>query len=550
MILCRDSNQRKWAIAVYAIGAALVLLQAFNRVGTLRPLYAEVTFEAAKPQIWEAPRIVVLAGPHKTGSTSLQNFICNIGGTTYVTGNHAHNNASEHFITPHAANTKWSWPVGLYDEYCLEKNLICAGEQRNPYQFSPKFYSALVPLITEWGMDKTWPGWIDNTTDVVDYAHNDAVKANIADYFRNLFRIPWEEGKNIVIGSEVFDKLTKELTGIRRERGETTHVAPRASDRIRTLLDLFPWKSTPQSQQTPLRLEDIEVQINLRSPRFSHLASLWHESSSSIAAFQGLTLREFIVYAPHRTFNNVDSLGLALQFVRMGVHTTIVDMLGIAEKDKREASMEKTTTGENFTVIGGMQGILACDILRVGTKKISSSSSSMWCDPSSRLHLPDFEQEDGGVYNHREDPASRDLTDEQVEEMERAITEYDCSIWKYLRKYEEKGTLRILYKSKDLFATCDSERSKDISVFRLTNKLEEIARRDNGIPFGEITNPKFYYWLEKDTTEWLGKDGNPENSTLSGDAIVGVLLVAGVALYMVYKKEFPRSLFQRTGKKQ
>jgi hypothetical protein len=482
-------------MAVYAIGAVVVHLQ------TLRPLYPEVTIEAAKPQIWEAPRIVVLAGPHKTGSTSLQEFICRIAGTTFVIGNHTYSHASRNFITPHPANVKWSWPVGLYEEYYLDNKLLYAGGKKKPKRsytygcdLNGKFYSALAPLITGWQKELRWPRWIGDTADVVDYEHNDAVKENITDYFRNLFRIPWEEGNNIVIGSESFDRLTIELTKTRGERGEATHVAPRASEGIQTLLDLFPWNSNLHSR-TRLRLEDIEVQINLRSPRFSHLASLWHECASKSRVFEGLTLREFIMHVLHTNFYAIDSLGLALQFVQKGVRMSIIDMLGISEKDQQEASMEETTTGENFTVIGGMQGILACDILRVGTKKISSSSSSMWCDPSSRLHLPDFEQEDGGVYNHREDPASRDLTHEQVEEMELAITEYDCSIWKYLRKYEEKGTLRVLYKSKYLFATCDAERSKDISAFRLTNKLEEIARRDNGIPFGEITNPLFHEWL-------------------------------------------------------
>jgi len=327
---------------------------------------------------------------------------------------------------------------------------------------------------------------MDNTTDIA----REVVKADVADYFRNLFRVPWEEGKNIVIGAEAFDFLTIELNGMDVEMGEATHVAPHASEKIQRLLDLFPMNNSLQSQKQ-LRLEDIEVHINLRSPRFSHLASLWHQKVSQKPEFDGLTLREFVIYVLHWDFNVINSLGLALQFARMGVRTTIVDMLGIAEKDKREATMETTSNGK-LTVIGGMQGVVACDILQVGTHR----NSSMWCDDHSRLYVPDFKQDEVGVYNHREDPAPRDLTDEQTEEMERALLDYDCSLWQHLRKYEEKGTLRVLYKTKDLFATCDPMGSEDISVFRFTDKLEEIARRDNGIPLQEITNPNFHVWYE------------------------------------------------------
>jgi hypothetical protein len=517
-LTCGSKKTKKWFIVFSALCAALILnMQAFD-LQTLtevtsepvKPTVEDIPTQAVSstivvdskstspirdPEIWETPRIVVLAGPHKTGSTSLQKFLVHIAGKTYVTGNNTYN-ATQHFIVPHDSNTEWVWPTGLYHEYFLEKRLLYAFGPTDPpdleerfvtylKNFNSKFYSAMIPLIVDWNMGVRWPRWMDNTTNVTQ----EAVRADVADYFRTLFRLSWEEGKKIILGAEAFDFLTIELNGLDVEEGEgeATHVAPHASEKLQRLLDLFPQNNTLHSQ-TPLRLDDIEFQLSLRSPRFSHVVSLWHQVSQK-PQFEGLTLREFIIYVLHWDFNVIDTLGLALQFARKGVRTTIIDMRGVTEHEEKYPT-RKTKMGR-YRVVGGMQGIVACDILQVETNRTNRDETLMWCDENSKLYVPDFQAKKLAVFNSREDTAPRDLTDDQIEEMEQALLQYDCSVWQHLQKYEEQGMLRILYKTKDLFATCDPEGSEDISVFRFTDKMEEIARQENGIPLREIPNTIF-----------------------------------------------------------
>jgi len=521
-LTCGSKQTKRWFIVFFALCAALSFntqvfdLQTSTEIASevVKPIVEDISTQAVgstivvdskstspirDPQSWETPRIVVLAGPHKTGSTSLQKFLVHIAGKTYVTGKNTYN-ASQHFVVPHDSNTEWVWPTGLYHEYFLEKRLLYAFGPKDPpdlekrlvtylQQFNSKFYSAMIPLIVDWNMPIRWPRWMDNTTNVAQ----EAVRADVADYFRTIFRLSWEEGRKIVFGAEAFDFLTIELNGLDVEGGEATHVAPHASEKLQRLLDLFPWDNTFHSQ-TPLRLEDIEVQLSLRSPRFSHVVSLWHQTVSTKPVFEGLTLREFIIYVLHWDFNVIDTLGLALQFARKGVRTTIIDMLGVTEHEEKYPT-RKTKQGR-YRVVGGMQGVMACDILQVETNTTNRDKNLMWCDENSKLYVPNFEAKKLGVFNSREDPAPRDLTEEQIEELEQALVQYDCSVWQHLQKYEEQGMLRILYKTKDLFATCDPEGSEDISVFRFTDKTEEIARQENGIPLREIPNTNFHKWYK------------------------------------------------------
>merc|ERR1719276_617498 len=106
------------------------------------------------------------------------------------------------------------------------------------------------------------------------------------------------------------------------------------------------------------------------------------------------------------------------------------------------------------------------------------NGTSNLCDNHSRLHLSNLSKNKlsiKSVINKKGDPNIRNLTDKELEHMERALNDYDCSVWKHLQKYEETGKLRFLYKSKDLFATCNGKQSKDISTYDVAEKLLRIA---------------------------------------------------------------------------
>ena len=175
---------------------------------------------------------------------------------------------------------------------------------------------------------------------------------------------------NLVIGSEHFDTLVMSLAKndnrTSHYNGEETHVAPDSSDKIDHFLDLLPWSSNANlnASSRNLRLEDIEIQINFRTPRINHEVSIWHQLG------EGETLKDFMVNKTELMFY-LNSLALALQFVRKGIKTTIIDMQGVKEKEFNKSSTtisSKNSTDETI-IIGGLQGVVACDILRMGNDR-------------------------------------------------------------------------------------------------------------------------------------------------------------------------------------
>jgi hypothetical protein len=419
-------------------------------------------------EIWEenSPRIVVLAGPHKTASTSIQVFISGITGSTMSLSKSIIIPKDE-FRTPHPMINEWVWPIGVLEEQEFIK-------------MSPaKLYAVLASLVMMQKRSiKFFPQWDDVSEEEIL-----ELRAKAIDYFRTLIRRPWEKGKKIVFGAELFDALVYDLIdeSIISDAGEATHMSPTSRNGIDAFLDVLPHTSRNFQNQPSLQLEDIEVHINYRYPRIDHLRSIWHERKDME------TLREMLMNGENIYFLN--SLALALQFVRRGIKTTIIDMAGVFEKESKESStkeptLEKdkneTTETTSIVVVGGLLGVVACDILRIGNK------SNGLCDDNSHLHLQGRESmltHTSKIKNKKDDKTTTKLTEKQMEDINRAIEMYDCGVWQHLQKYQAKGLLRILYPSEHMFAICNPEGNKDISFRTLVKNMQEIASRDNGIPF-------------------------------------------------------------------
>ena len=421
---------------------------------------------------WErnSARFVVLAGPHKTASSTLQAFFYQIA-CQRVNVSNRNATKSRSFDAPHPAVTDWVWPTG------------------RKFSRNYKFYKTVGALISGRFAKREFESWYIRD---IPKADMETRKAGVVDYFRSLFRKPWEEGKNIVIGSEEFDSLVSllrhgPLVGV----GEELHVASSSSGMIDNLLNLLPWDSTTSTAALsdgnqngngngnaripPLQLEDIEVQINLRTPRISHVISIWHEKGykKSLQKFLLYTNVGFYLY-------QINSLGLALQFARKGIKTTIIDMAGVREKELRE-STEQTNRVEGNEIIGGLEGVVACDILRLGKyndNDKNKNNTTAFCDDYNRLHLPGYVK-DVMQHNVKVDKQSRDMTEEQLEEIDSIINKLDCSIWKYLKKYQASGTLRILYPSENLLGTCNPEgiNDKDVSYLESFLNVQNVARK-------------------------------------------------------------------------
>jgi hypothetical protein len=470
---------------------------------------------------WEnnnnGPRIVVLAGPHKTASTTLQDFFANIAGSTIsVVANHS-NTTTNNDITkqqqtlkqeqPHPTVTEWVWPVGVREEYKDRMKVLGS---------AAKFYATLASFVT--GRRKNYYIYRQNNSGKSEQ-EKEETNAFVVEYYRSLFRRPWEEGKNLVIGAEAFDTLTFGLLNKKaasRQLGEETHVSPDSSQIIDALVDLFPWDTTAavlsatataspdtnnnsigegQSSKStgtssfrtvpPLRLEDIEIHINYRTPRIDHVVSIWHQLGGK------KRFSKFL--AKPQSSQNIyqsNSLALALQFVRKGIKTTIVDMAGAYEHKSRVISSnepssiqdeqhEEEMNSANITVVEGLQGVVACDILQMGRNKNQDDGGGLWCDSNSKLYMVGFEQEVTDK-NKKSDKNERCLSDGQMQAINRAFEEYDCGVWQHLQKYQEQGLLRILYPSEHLFSTCNLEGSPDLAFRVLLAKVRKIANNPNG----------------------------------------------------------------------
>ena len=427
------------------------------------------------------PRIVVMSGPHKTASSTLQSFMAEIAGLTVSLGPttaetaeaaaaiHNGTGAAWMFRVPHPNITEWVWPLG-WPEDCLGEDSLAGGIR---FSSRPKFYAVLASHVTG-RRNEIWFKNYGQETESEKKIH----RAKIDGYFKSLLRKPWEEGKKIALGAEAFDTLVMDLitnNGTKGSSGEELHVADRSSNMIDVLLGVLPWDDDDNTTTTttaaatapePLRLEDIEVQINFRAPRVSHVVSVWHELANR------RTLREFLTEKSGR--KNVymtNSLGLALQYVRKGLRTTLIDMNGVKEHEAAATAAAANDT-DTDAVVSGLQGIVACDILRL--------DRDGRCDASGRLHLPGYEMPSSR--NKKQDRWPRELTDAQLDEIDEILREYDCGVWGHLAPYQSEGLLRILYPSEGLFADCgDTGGGTGVAYETVMERIRSIASR----PFSE-----------------------------------------------------------------
>eukprot|EP00537_Pseudo-nitzschia_pungens_P008267 CAMPEP_0172363748 /NCGR_PEP_ID=MMETSP1060-20121228/7021_1 /TAXON_ID=37318 /ORGANISM="Pseudo-nitzschia pungens, Strain cf. cingulata" /LENGTH=585 /DNA_ID=CAMNT_0013086559 /DNA_START=166 /DNA_END=1923 /DNA_ORIENTATION=+ len=456
------------------------------------------------------PKIVILVGPHKTASSTLQTFLTQLAGQTIALGTDETTETTSD-LAPNPSNHEWIWPV--QDRY--ELDALGIKSLRQP----AKIYAQVAALVTGRRIYFYFPKILEfrragNSAGLKKY------NAMVVTYYRSVFRKVWEtktDGsnhyKNIVIGAEAFDAFVKGLKDTRvlnddddetnAPIGEALHVPGDAKTAIGKLMSLFIWKGNPGDENASFRrppptLNDFEVHVNYRTPRIDHVISTWHQQGHK------RTLRQFL--GSTNELYQLNSLALALQFARLGIKTTIVDMKGVSEKEERERTAAGNAAAEistdeaesNRTIISGIRGVIACDILQMGDGRAATSGGdgevenqtkrgdrpgsgdSLWCDEHSRLHLPPPGLTIKNV-NQKSDHNERDLTEDELLAVGRELDAYDCDVWKYLRPYVAKGTLRILYPSEMLFASChrgDGEQEPpQVSFAKLRSRLRAIAER-------------------------------------------------------------------------
>ena len=428
----------------------------------------------------ERQRVVIMAGPHKTASTTLQDFVAMLAQRT-VQLDETSGPGGGTRVEPHPVNPDWVFPVGLQREYSRldgGDSVITGSPLRHPHN-PDKFYAILASFISGRRINMYFPEWGNDPEGdkVAGY------RLKTRDYFRGLMRRPWEEGKNLVVAAEAFDTLVERLVAQEDEHreGEDLHVSDDSGLMIDGLLDIFPFdehdendteNDTENDDETALRLTDFEVHMNLRTPRIGHLTSIWHQLGHK------QTLRIWLRGSGYLNLYQMNTLGLALQFCRKGLPVTILDMMGVREKESREEQEQPGGAGtepgggdDDVTVVGGLQGIVGCEILRMDGV----------CDGTGKMLLPGFSEEVSDQ-NVKSDRAVQNVTPDQLERMGKVLDAYDCAVWKHLKAYRERGLLRILYPSEHLFETCSGDEDEDFSFREAVRRINGIAMEDNGIP--------------------------------------------------------------------
>jgi len=230
-------------------------------------------------------RVVLIAGPHKTSSSSEQHNIFR-----WV-------NDDERFLPG------WSWPAPTIDGrgFCTPKSVISMDER-------PKVFYTYIGVLNGHGKKKCLMKW---------YAHEGMTKKNLINDFEQEFRNSWGNGNNLIIASEAMDFVSS-----------TDKEPNNLLDRI---LKGMPWNSYDDSAT---RLEgsndDITVVVNFRAPRVDHLLSLWHQCCMKTMTFQEyLTIH---VRSGIDVLHSLDSLRLAKVFLEKNLQVTLLDMSGILSR--------------------------------------------------------------------------------------------------------------------------------------------------------------------------------------------------------------------------
>jgi len=226
-------------------------------------------------------RVVLLAGPHKTSSSSIQLNIFH-----WLNGNSTQEDIA-------GLSKSWAWPSP-------SKEFIEHDCEMNDHLDSKIFY----PFIESIKAQHKKSRCINS-----HYSLTELIKL-----YHDKIYMKWKQGYNLVIASEAIDFIASE----RRSDGPEI---------LNRLVDELPWH---ERDGNPLHGsdEDITAVVGYRTPRVDHLISLWHQCCmQDMSLYEYVTHRFETVVDPLRS---LDSLKLAKVFLDKDIETVIIDMSGVA----------------------------------------------------------------------------------------------------------------------------------------------------------------------------------------------------------------------------
>lgn len=237
-------------------------ITAANTVSSLRAIPEQQERRSA------APKVVILPGPHKTGTTGVQTCLL-------------HWSVQNDLIPP------WRWAIPN-DRDMMAANLRPLIKQK---QFAPLL--AVLRKTPVFALNKKHHPMFD--------------KEKTLEVYRKRFEIAHINKRKIVYGAEAMDFIVS-----------SRHDGAAILDGV---LDVIPESLLQSNNGT-----DIEVAVNYRTPRWKHLVSVWHEQGRA-----DTPLSEFLTGPQFLYIFQTNALALALRFQERGLPTTIIDMSGVTE---------------------------------------------------------------------------------------------------------------------------------------------------------------------------------------------------------------------------
>ena len=248
----------------------------------------------------EKQRVVLLAGPHKTSSSSIQlNMFHWLNDDNHASG----------------LAQKWAWP--------------------SPSQTFRKDGCEVNNASDEFQIFYWWIQAMKGTTKVrCLYPHDNEIpiysREEMIETYKREFYEQWMKGYNLVIASEAMDFVSS-------ERFENPH------ELLENIIHQLPWHANYTISASGSD-DDITVVVSYRAPRSSHLISLWHQCCMKDMSFHEFLTNRRLEIMPD-PLKSLDSLKLTKTFLDRGLKVILVDMAGVKANQY------------------DMSNVIACDVL-------------------------------------------------------------------------------------------------------------------------------------------------------------------------------------------
>ena len=344
-------------------------------------------------------KIVILPGPHKTGSTSVQSDL-------YKWTTTESRSEEEQLLF-----NDWSWPVP-----------------------SNAKFNALG--TTSLGREKGFAMMANRLVGLKKFGNPDVSDQAILNLYKQEFQKAWNQGQNILIAAEYLDLI-----------GNYEQDPTKAQQQLDGLLGLLPTATSDVSNVE----RQIIVGIHHRRPRIDHLISLWHQWSrkplgkvrvANNPIGSGQSLSDFILSPTGLAMYGYQLNSLALTnafWMKNQQFATNIEIMLIDTSGVREQSLD-------------LSDVVACQVLGVELPSCQSGSTmddAVHHDTLQRRHMQQ-QQRKHAPKNKRKDTGDRDLDFKTLKEIDLVLQGYDCQFQSTINK--DNG-IQILYNN-NLFQNC------------------------------------------------------------------------------------------------